>query len=214
MGNVISFERVEELLKRNGITAYKLSKETGVDNSTLSNWKRGLYSPKPDKLRPIADFFNVSVDYITFKSDDPSPANQEKATGKRSALRIPVLGRVPAGIPLEAIEDIIDFEEIPADMVRGDSEYFGLRVSGDSMYPKYLEGDIIIVRRQDTCENGQDCVVYVNGYDATLKTVYLLDNGGIRLQPVNPQYAPKSYFVGDEPVSIAGVVVELRRKII
>ena len=109
MGNVISFERVEELLKRNGITAYKLSKETGVDNSTLSNWKRGLYSPKPDKLRPIADFFNVSVDYITFKSDDPSPANQEKAAGKRRALRIPVLGRVPAGTRIGMLFDSIWF---------------------------------------------------------------------------------------------------------
>lgn len=213
MGNVISFERVEELLKRNGITAYKLSKETGVDNSTLSNWKRGLYSPKTDKLKPIADFFNVSVDYITFKTDDPSPANPEKAAGRRSAVRIPVLGRVPAGIPLEAIEDIVDFEEIPAEMIRGGSEYFGLRVSGDSMYPKYLDGDIVIIRRQSTCDNGDDCVVYVNGYDATLKSVRFVSNGGIRLQPLNPEYSPRTYYPGDEPVLIAGVVVELRRKI-
>ena len=213
MGNVISFERVEELLKRNGITAYKLSKETGVDNSTLSNWKRGLYSPKPDKLRPIADFFNVSVDYITFKSDDPSPANQEKATGKRSALRIPVLGRVPAGIPIEAIEDVLDFEELDAQVYSSDHEYFGLQIKGDSMYPRYLDGDIVIIRRQSTCDNGDDCVVYVNGYDATLKSVHFVSNGGIRLQPLNPEYSPRTYYPDDDPVSIAGVVVELRRKI-
>ena len=119
---------------------------------------------------------------------------------------------VPAGVPLEAIEDIIDTEEIPAEWTTGGREYFGLRVKGDSMYPKYMDGDIIIVRKQDTCDSGQDCVVYVNGYDATLKQVKLLPDGGVRLQPLNPSYAPKTYYEGDETITIAGVVVEIRRK--
>ena len=206
--------RIVKLSKKQGKSMTHLCKLIGKYRNYFNDVQNKNLTVPAEYLSIIANDLGTTVEYLTWQSDDPFPANQEKAAGKRSALRIPVLGRVPAGIPLEAIEDIIDFEEIPADMVRGDSEYFGLRVSGDSMYPKYLEGDIIIVRRQDTCENGQDCVVYVNGYDATLKTVYLLDNGGIRLQPVNPQYAPKTYFRGDEPVSIAGVVVELRRKII
>ena len=206
--------RIVELSKKQGKSMTHLCKLIGKYRNYFADVRSKDLTVPTEYLVIIAEDLCTTVEYLTWQTDDPNPVQDESVEKRKTAIRIPVLGRVPAGIPLEAIEDIIDFEEIPADMVRGDSEYFGLRVSGDSMYPKYLEGDIIIVRRQDTCENGQDCVVYVNGYDATLKTVYLLDNGGIRLQPVNPQYAPKSYFVGDEPVSIAGVVVELRRKII
>lgn len=206
--------RIVELSKKQGKSMTHLCKLIGKYRNYFADVRSKDLTVPTEYLVIIAEDLGTTVEYLTWQTDDPNPVQTESVEKRKTAIRIPVLGRVPAGIPLEAIEDIIDFEEIPADMVRGDSEYFGLRVSGDSMYPKYLEGDIIIVRRQDTCENGQDCVVYVNGYDATLKTVYLLDNGGIRLQPVNPQYAPKSYFVGDEPVSIAGVVVELRRKII
>ena len=206
--------RIVELSKKQGKSMTHLCKLIGKYRNYFADVRSKDLTVPTEYLVIIAEDLGTTVEYLTWQTDDPNPVQDESVEKRKTAIRIPVLGRVPAGIPLEAIEDIVDFEEIPADMVRGDSEYFGLRVSGDSMYPKYLEGDIIIVRRQDTCENGQDCVVYVNGYDATLKTVYLLDNGGIRLQPVNPQYAPKSYFVGDEPVSIAGVVVELRRKII
>lgn len=207
-------DRIIELAKAQGKSMTYICNLVQRPRSYLYGVKRSDLNIPSEYFPVFANDLGTTVEYLTWQTDDPNPVQDESVVKRKTAIRIPVLGRVPAGIPLEAIEDIIDFEEIPADMVRGDSEYFGLRVSGDSMYPKYLEGDIIIVRRQDTCENGQDCVVYVNGYDATLKTVYLLDNGGIRLQPVNPQYAPKSYFVGDEPVSIAGVVVELRRKII
>ena len=90
----------------------------------------------------------------------------------------------------------------------------GLIVSGDSMYPKYQDGDVIIVKLQPDCENGQDCVVYVNGCDSTLKKV-VKERDGIMLQPLNPEYVPKKYNYADElnPVTIIGVVVELRRKI-
>lgn len=131
-------------------------------------------------------------------------------------IRIPVLGAVPAGIPLEAIEDIVDWEEIPASMCAGDREYFALEVKGDSMWPDYLPGDIVIVRKTPCCESGDICVVYVNGYDATLKQVKLGEDGSLSIIPKNPSYPPRT-FTRDEvqsmPVSIAGVVVELRRKI-
>ena len=133
-----------------------------------------------------------------------------------SVARIPVLGSVPAGIPLEAIEDIRDWEEIPADMCAGGREYFALEVQGDSMWPDYLPGDIVIVRKDPRCESGDVCVVYVNGYDATLKTVKLGENGSLSIIPKNTSYPPRTFSreeVESLPVSIAGVVVELRRKI-
>ena len=123
-------------------------------------------------------------------------------------------GKVPAGIPIEAIEDIQDTEDISFDKgYHRQKDYIGLVVDGDSMYPKYLKGDTIIVEVTPQCENGEDCVVYVNGYDATLKTVIKNDDGTITLKPINPEYPPKTYGPNDEPIKILGKVKELRRTI-
>lgn len=132
------------------------------------------------------------------------------------SYRIPVLGAIPAGIPLEAIEDILDWEEIPASWGSGDRQYFGLRVKGDSMYPRYLDGDTVILKKETTCESGDDCAVLVNGEEATLKQVMIKGDGSLELRPTNPAYPPRTYSpaeIESIPVQIIGVVVELRRKI-
>lgn len=176
--------------------------------------------PSLDKLGSIAEVMGLTLTELLSMADDmPVDVSQQAATFRPRAnirpIRVPVLGTIPAGIPLEAIEDVIDQEEIPADMARGGKEYIGLKVSGDSMSPVYLDGDVLILRVQDTCESGQDCAVMVNGEDATFKRVYL-HGDGITLQPLNPVYTPIHYTaqeVNDLPVRILGVVVELRRKI-
>lgn len=117
---------------------------------------------------------------------------------------------------MDAIEDILDWEEVPASWASGGREYFGLRVKGDSMYPKYLEGDTVILRRDSICDSGDDCAVLVNGDAATLKQVILREDGAVELRPVNPTYPPRTYSpaeVESLPVQVIGVVVELRRKI-
>ncbi len=151
---------------------------------------------------------DVSAEYLLGLSSVSESASE--------AVTIPVLGSVPAGIPLEAIEDVLGWEEIPAAMCNGGREYFALRVTGDSMWPDYLEGDVVIVRKTPTCDSGDVCVVYVNGYDATLKTVKFQADGSLTIIPKNQQYAPRTFSrqeILELPVSIAGVVVELRRKI-
>jgi len=132
----------------------------------------------------------------------------------RTAVRIPVFGVVPAGIPMEAIEDILDYEEIPREMTAGGREYFGLRVKGDSMEPEYRNGDTILIAKQNDCENGQIAVIYVNGFDATLKRVVKTEDS-IILQPLNPAYDPMVYRLDDpeNPITILGVVIEIRRKV-
>ena len=130
--------------------------------------------------------------------------------------KIPVLGSIPAGIPIELIEDILDYEEISEEMLKGGKEYFALKVKGSSMWPKYLDGDTIIVLKQDDCESGQDAIVMVNGNDGTFKRVIKKDNG-ITLEPINQQeYNSVSYSNEDIeklPIKILGVVKEIRRKI-
>ena len=199
-------EQLKLLRKQFGITMKQLGKEIGLSESTISLYESGKRQPDPSTIRNLASFFGVSADYILGIPESNVSAN---------AIRVPVLGTIPAGIPLEAIEDVIDQEEIPADMARGGKEYIGLKVSGDSMSPVYLDGDVLILRVQDACDSGQDCAVMVNGEDATFKRVYL-HGDGITLQPLNPAYTPIHY-TADEvntlPVRILGVVVELRRKI-
>ena len=197
--------RLKEARKAKGLTQVEVARKIGISQNGYSDWETGRNRVDMNSLRKLAELYDVSVDYLL--------GNEDKIP---NGIRIPVLGSVPAGIPIEAIEDIIDWEEIPQSMTSGGKEYFALQVQGDSMYPDYLSGDIVIVRKTPLCESGDDCVVYVNGYDATLKQVKLNDTGHtMTLVPRNPSYPPRTYTqeeIQELPVTIAGVVVELRRK--
>ena len=181
---------VKNLRTQAGLTQEELAYKLGVSPQTVWGWENGKFSPKGKRLRDLAQFFNV------LEAEIVSPTQKKQ---------VPVLGHVSAGIPLEAITDILDYEDIPQDW-QGD--YFALQIRGDSMSPKYLDGDVVIVRVQPTCDNGQDAVVQVNGFDATLKTVYIAQDH-IELHSINPKYQPMKF----KNVQIMGVAVELRRKI-
>ena len=128
-------------------------------------------------------------------------------------MRIPVLGRVAAGIPIEAVEDILDYEEISADMAsKGD--YFALQIQGNSMEPRICQNDVVIVRCQPSVESGEIAVVLVNGENATCKKIIKQPNG-ISLVSLNPAYPPMFYTneeITSLPVTILGKMVELRGK--
>lgn len=202
---------IAKVRKKAGLSQAAFGQIFGAAQNTVCNWENGKREPDFEVLKQISGRFSVSIDYLLGKSEAHS---MESILGRPSpgAIRIPVYSRVAAGVPIEAIDEILDWEEIPQSWGSGGQKYFATTVRGDSMYPKYIEGDVIIVRIQEDCESGQDCIVYVNGYDATLKRVLKLEDGGIRLVPTNPSYAPKTYYPGEEPISIAGIVVEIRRK--
>lgn len=199
--------RIRQLRESKQISQKELAAKLNLANSTLCQYETGDRIPSDEIKARIADYFDVTVDYLLGRG----PA---RISGKGHS--VPVLGSVPAGIPIEAIEDIVDYEEIPQSMLTGGREYFALQVKGDSMYPDYLPGDTVIVRKTPVCNSGDICIVYVNGYDATLKQVRLGDDQTITLIPRNPEYPPRTYTqeeIENLPVSIAGVVVELRRKV-
>ncbi len=197
--------RLKELRERNKISQAKLAKEIGVSQSTVGMWENGKNNPEYSTLLKISEYFCVPIDYLTGNANNIQNNNHK-------GIRINVYGSVPAGIPIEAVEDIIDWEEIPADWTKDGQEYIALKVKGESMFPKYLDEDIVIIKLQPNCESGQDAVVYVNGYDATLKRVIKKENA-IILQPLNPEFETRIYGPGDEEIKILGIVVELRRKI-
>lgn len=198
-------QNIKKYCALKGVKPTAACKESGVGTSFINNVERGQ-TPSVAKVQMLADYLGVTV----------SDLLGERTPTRGDVLRIPVLGTIPAGVPLEAIEDILDWEELPAAWGDGGREYFALRVQGDSMYPSYLEGDTVILRKQDCCDSGDDCAVLVNGQDATLKEVRIRENGGLELRPRNPTYPPKLYDPADVqnlPVTILGVVVELRRKV-
>lgn len=200
--------RLKEARRAAGLTQIDVAKEIGLSQGQYSAWENGRAKIDGQSMARLAGLFGVTVDFLL--------GNEYVQISSDRVVRIPVLGSVPAGIPLEAVEDILDWEEIPNSMCVGGKEYFALEVKGDSMWPDYLEGDVVIVRKTPCCDSGDVCVVYVNGYDATLKQVRIGEAGSLSIIPKNQSYPPRTYSreeVLSLPVSIAGVVVELRRKI-
>ena len=199
-------ERLKALRAKAGISQAEIAKKIYISQPAYAKYEIGTSTPNPETLAAIANILNVSVDYLLGKTPEASKAGY---------IRIPVLGRVAAGIPIDAIEEIIDWEDISADMATGGAEYFGLQIKGDSMEPKISDGDIVIVRKQPDVDSGAIAVVLVNGDDATVKRVKK-SAAGITLISNNPAYDPMFYSNEDIeklPVAILGRVVELRAKI-
>ncbi len=207
---------LKELRKSKDLSLRRVDELTDITYSHLNMIENGIRKVTPALLKNLATLYNVDyldlyekAGYIDLIEDD----KKSKIDSKPKGMRIPVLGSIPAGIPMEMIEDIVDWEDISEEMLKGGKQYFALKIKGDSMFPEYLNGDTIIVLKQDNCENGQDCVVAVNGDDATFKRIFKYDNG-ITLQPLNNTYMPMFYSNEDilnKPVKILGIVKQIRR---
>ena len=197
--------RIRERRMAAGISQDFLAKKMGYrSRSTIAKIESGENDVAQAKIQLFADALDCSAAYLMGLNDNPS------ANG---SVKIPVLGRVAAGIPIEAVQDVLDFEEISAETARS-GEYFALQIKGNSMEPRICEGDVVIVRRQSEVESGEIAIVLVNGNDAVCKKVMKYDSG-ISLISLNPSYEPM-FFTNEElaslPVTILGRMVELRGK--
>ena len=194
-------EKLKELRKRNGISQQRLADMLNLGQSTIAMWEKGKNSPEYSSLVKIAEIFSVGTDYLTGK------------TLGKTAHRIPVLGYVRAGVPTEAVEEVLDYEDvvIPESELK---DFFALRIKGDSMAPRMVEGDTVIVKKQAEFQSGDICVCLVGSSDATVKKIIKKDTG-IILMPLNSNYEPL-FFTPQEvisaPVTIIGKVTELRAR--
>lgn len=207
-------ERLSSLIKDNGTDINVLANKIGIKSkSTIYRYMNGEMAPKISTVKYLAEIFSVNPIWL-MGYDAPKKRDELYKNNQFNSAVVLVYGTIPAGIPMECIEDIIDTEEIPSEMLKGGKQYFGLKIKGDSMEPDYLDGDVIIFQKQDNCENGDDCVVMVNGNDGTFKRVFKNENG-IILQPLNNKYQPMIFTneqIENLPVRILGVFEELRRK--
>jgi len=208
----IMAKNIQYYMDLNKKTRNDMCDALGVKYTTFTDWVKGNTYPRIDKIELMANYFGIQKSDLVeerVESKENSPFNIP--TG--NAVQIKVLGRVAAGIPLEAIEDVIDTEEIPQSLAKT-GEFFGLQIHGDSMEPRMCEGDVVIVRQQDDAESGDIVIAMVNGHDATCKRL-MKYSGGISLLSFNPLYEPMVFSneeIETKPVRIIGKVVENRQK--
>lgn len=202
------YQNIKILREEKGLSQDALAKLTGyTDRSSIAKIEKGQVDLQQSKIELFAKALGTTSRELV-GWDDGSDCSSSKA------VTINVLGRVAAGLPLEAVENIIDTEEISEEMART-GEYFGLQIHGDSMEPRMYEGDVVIVRQQDDAESGDIVIAMVNGSDATCKRL-LKYAGGISLISLNQKYDPIVFTdneIEEKPVKIIGKVVELRGKL-
>ena len=173
-------ERLRYALNVRDMRPSVLSYKIKLSEATISHYLAGHYEPKAKRVEEIANALHVSYAWLS-GYDVPMNETDETVGG----VKIPVLGKVAAGIPITAIRDILDYEEISPEMIKDGSEYFALSIRGDSMEPKISEGDVVIVRKQEHCESGQIAIVQINGDEATCKK-FVKKANGVVMQSFNP----------------------------
>lgn len=202
-------ERLKELRRTKKISQVALAKELNITQQAVGKWETGRSQPDPDTLRRLADYFGTTVDYLLARSESayPAPVMPYTASGEHP---IPVIGTVRAGYGALALEEDCGVEYA---RVKNPADYFYLVVKGNSMEPRIQDGDLALVHKQSTLEDG-DLGVLVFGDDGegTLKK-FIRRGNAVVLQPFNPDYQPM-VLVGEDlaQLYIAGKVVETKAK--
>lgn len=210
--------KIRELREKQNLTQEELAEYLNTTSQTVSRYEIGDRKTNQDILYKLAEYFKVSInDFFPPLSFD----NGKLMEIDSDTIQIPVLGTIKAGIAIEAQQDILEYIDIPKSWLKGGKSFYGLKIRGDSMFPKYNENDIVIFEQTKdyTIANNKDCAVMVNGYDATFKNVTINDNG-ITLVPLNLNnsdgYKPTFYNkeeIEKLPVRIIGVAREKRTKL-
>ena len=212
---------------RGDMSLRDFAEKCGISHTHLDSIEKGI-DPRTGKpvsvtvetLKKIANAMGMTINDLLIQSGDVKIEdlqfdNANIVDVPSNTVKIPVLGIIKAGTPIEAQQDIIDYVEIPKDWTRGGKEYYGLKISGDSMYPKYDNDDIVIFLKTNEVISGKDCAVMVNGFDATFKKV-LFQNDSIILQPYNSNYQVQMFNkeqIEQLPVKIIGIAKEKRTKL-
>lgn len=214
MERTFMYDRYERLRMERSLTSNYVERTIGIPYGSMEYVRKSGLSLTEEQVNQLAILLHTTYDYLMGLTDDPGIPSDDK-----TGVKIGVFGEVAAGIPIKQIdnfdpEDPDSWEEIDRWTAKS-GLYFALKIKGDSMSPRILDGDVVIVRKTPMVESSQLAVVAINGDTATCKKVIWDENGGMFLMSLNPAYPPK-YFSAEEvrnkPVTILGKVVELRGK--
>ena len=200
----MSYQYFEQLLKMDGSTVYRVSKETGISASTFTDWKNGRSVPKADKLKKIAEYFGVSLDYLLGGAPELLPSQERK---------IPIIGEIRAGSPIITNEALLGYETAAVDDT---DEYFYLKVQGDSMKDiGMIHGSLVLFRKQQYADDGDVVACLVGGDSATVKR-FRRSQRNVYLLPENEDYSPIHLTTDDfesGEARILGVAREIKIKL-
>lgn len=209
-------QKIKNLREQKGMTLEELGNKVGVGKSTVRKWETGMITNmKRDKITKLAAALDTSPSYL-IGWDDTDNLNKIKdqiINVREGTTQVPVLGKVAAGVPKYIQENYIGYEDVSNDMIKDDT-VFGLEINGDSMSPRILKGDVVIVREQNDAESGDVVIVSINGDEATCKRLMKYADG-ISLISFNPAYEPMTFSnkdIEEKPVRIIGKVIENRSK--
>lgn len=205
--------RLKEIRKQKGIKQEVLCKMLGVTQATISGWEIGRAHPSSEMLLKLAQALDVSVDYLLGTTE----SNIAGGYTPDAIVQFEVLGRVAGGYG-GAVEEFGTGEKITiaSDMLNGRpaSDFFVLQVRGNSMSPKILDGDKVLVLRTESVDSGTTAVVLYNGDEATIKRVFFENNDWVDLVPNNPEYEKRRIFADEcDKFRILGKAVSLIREI-
>lgn len=187
------------------LTLEEVGNMVGVGKSTVRKWETGdIENMKRDKIVKLAKALKVSPSYIMGLEEEPEVETMP-------VKKIPVVSQISAGLPIYSEENLIDYIYFATDKIDSNKEEFGLKVSGDSMDKIFQEGDVVVIEKDSTVENGQLGVVMVNGYNATVKRIRYNDDQIILIpESNNVNHYPQVYGKKDE-IKIVGRVVASQR---
>ncbi len=214
-----TLEKIQELLNKRNMSAYKLSLEIGLNKTFLTDWKNSKAKPSADALTKIADYFNVSFDYLLGRTENPkgiSAPNVLQTYSENDIYSFPVIGTIAAGYNGFADEEYTGEDiVVPPHLIKthNPNDYFVLQVKGNSMYPLLEDGDKVLVKRCNSVDSGTIAAVGYNGNEVTVKKVeYVNGEDWLRLIPRNPEYPVKTISGSDlDQCHIYGEVVYLFR---
>lgn len=217
-------DRLKTLRLENRYTQEILAKKSGVSRKSIVNYESNKTSPTYYNVQLLAQAFGMSPATLLYPvTEERIQGLYKKAIAEKvekeyttpALYTVNVYGNVPAGTPLEATENIKRQIYLNSRKFPLNKKFIALEVEGNSMYPRFLEGDTVIVELTHDFKSGDIVVAYVNGYKSTLKKIIKNNDGSVTLKPYNPEYPEHTYGVGHEqgPISILGVVRELRRDI-
>jgi repressor LexA len=209
-------KRLRKTRKEKDLTLEQIAEKLNITYVTMSRYEKGQLEPKFERIVDIANILGVTPDFLLGLTDDPNKTlgKKEDSEANSNIIKLPVLGKISAGIPALAVENIEGYKYVAKELLNPHNEYFYLRVSGDSMNLKMQDGDKVLVQRQNTVENGEIAVVMVNGYDAVIKKVIIQDNI-IQLLPMstNPEHLPQIYDMNKVDIKIIGKATYVTSKL-